>query len=163
MKLRLLHENASKPGVFDYHPIAKEMWADRFQEAKKKFNISFNLENDDEISDRVIKIDKDPRPCRFACELRFGGGDWEFSSAYFRCQLKDGSYHDADDNYLSKYNDSSFFIVIPGKDDGNGHFVKSDKGVWGSPGNNDVSDVERPSERKAWKFLNDYLQDLVKQ
>lgn len=159
MKLSLLWE-AKGPADFDYDNIAKRMWQDKLAEAKKEFKITFDTENDEPLSNRIITIPQsqwDFAKCRFKCELRSAGGDWEHPVLYFRCQLIDGYARD-----LTKSGDSQF-CVIPKQKDGNPHLVKTKSGKFGAPNNNDISreDVEERDEPAAWKFLERHLKELV--
>jgi len=108
---------------------------------------------------RDIVIDQDFwdfSTCKFRCELRQAGGDWENPSQYFRCQLIDGYAKD-----ISQYSDP-YFCVIPDGDNGNTNLIKSDSGGWVATGNSDT-DGEDLKDKKCWKFLKEYLTDLVNQ
>lgn len=138
---------------FNYDSIAKDQWRKKFQEAEDSFNVRFDLENDEAVGQRTIKVDQDFwdfTDCSFKCEMRMAGGDWESSSVYFRCQLVKG--------YAEGLNRDSFFCVIPDKAGGNVHLVKGTKG-WVAP---DSDKKNKPNERQCWEFLKSYLQKLVR-
>jgi hypothetical protein len=154
MKLRLLTEDKE---FFGYDAISKPMWDEKFKEAKKEFGVSFSLENDDTIVERVITIPQkqwESSKCTFHCQMRKGGGDWERPSIYFRCQLWDGYAFE-----LSQYH-NPYFCFIPNKEQGNLHLLGS-KGNQTSPNNDSGLDDIEPDERKCWASLNDYLKELV--
>lgn len=157
MRLRSLHEDKIDKDFFDYSSVSDVMWDEKFKEAKEEFNVEFNLENDEATTQRTITIPQktwEHSKCRFRCEMRYAGGDWEAPSVYFRCQLVDG-YADG----ISKYGDPHF-VVIPDGDNGNEHHSRSDKGTWVAPDNE--SDASRPNEKECWRYLNAYLEDMVK-
>jgi hypothetical protein len=159
MRLQLLTEStATSKKEFDYSTIADEMWRKKCKEAHDKFDIHFDHENDDDMAEaRDIGIDQnfwDMSDCKFRCELRQAGGDWENPSQYFRCQLLDGYAKD-----LSHYSDP-YFCVIPDGDNGNTNLIKSDSGGWVATGNSDV-DGEDLKDQKCWKFLKEHLAGLV--
>jgi hypothetical protein len=158
MKLRLLCEDQ----FFDYSSIAKDTWGKKLQEAQKEQGIHFATENDDDVSQRSVKIDQDMwdfTDCRFRCELRYAGGDWEWPVAYFRVQIVDG-YADGVSQYGNPY-----FVVIPDKNGGNHHLVKAKSNEWCAPNHENTrkktKDEMRPQERKCWAFLKKYLTDMV--
>jgi len=158
MKLSLLSEDKG-PADFNYDNISKEMWREKISEAQKESNITFDTENDEPISNRSITIPQkfwEHATCRFKCELRSAGGDWQHQIYYFRCQLSDGHAEG-----LSKYSNSQF-CVIPGKKDGNPHLATTKSGFT-APNNSDVSttDVAEKSEPNSWKFLKRHLKQLV--
>lgn len=180
MKLRQLHEcYASPEGIFDYGEISREVWREKFGEAKDEFGVNFDLENDDHVADRDIKIDNKsreqykkgeptgkPEVTKFKCEMRKGGGDWECASIYFRCQLVDG--YVSKNSKIKKYGgESSLFVVIPDNNTGNPHHIQnhpkysSSKDTFRPPDADYYKEVEEPNERKAWQFLKDYLEKLV--
>lgn len=149
---------------FDYNNnIAKEMWRDKIQEAKKNFNIWFDLENNDlckDNSQRDIIIPQDEwehANCKFRCQLWCAGGDWEVPLYYFKCQLLDGYAFN-----VNKYQ-CPFFIFIPGKTEGNYHLIKAKKEGWCVPDNNDYKKGIDPEKSKTdcWKALQEYLKKLV--
>lgn len=156
MKLRLIAE--TEEPFFAYQPIANDMWNEKVHEAQKKFDISFSTENDDDIGQREIKIDQDHwdhTTCKFKCELRAAGGDWQNPLYYFRCQIVDG-YADK----LSVYSDP-YFCFIPGVKEGNPHLAKTKNG-WSAPDHDSGKDDElEPNERECWASLKKYLEKLV--
>lgn len=166
--------------VFSYENIADEMWNDVWTKAKDHFNTGFDLENNDPMKGqkRVITIQKKEddftHDHKFNCELWVAGGDWEQSSLYFKCQMKDGSFYQNEDNNkelpypgnIGKFGDSHF-ILIPPKEAGNNHlrqFTNNEgKEVWGAYDNNEINDkeIEDLDERAAWKWIENYLYKLV--
>lgn len=156
MRLSLLSEDKG-PADFNYDTISKEMWRDKLEDAMEEFDIRFDTENDDAVSNRIIEIPQtqwEHAKCRFKCEIRLAGGDWQDSAYYFRCQLTDGYAKG-----LSKYGDPNF-CFIPGKNDGNGHLIKAKSSGYAAPDHDDSN--EDKSERKAWQALKKYLEKLVK-
>lgn len=140
---------------FNYETPAKEMWRDLIRDAMKEFDISFDLENDDKVVGRDIKIGKGGDINKFYCELWKAGGDWQNPIAYFRCELKDGYLEEP---HHSQYNDPHF-VFIPGVDEGNPHLVRTKNGRWSAPDNEDDGDGE-PDEKLCWQSLEEYLQSL---
>lgn len=147
----------NKDFFFNYDDLAKDKWHEKLKAAKEKFKASFDTENDDKVTQRDITVDQNfwqHSKCRFHCEMRKAGGDWEAPVVYFRCQLFDG-YADG----VSKYGDS-MFCFIPVKGQGNEHMVQGKKGTWCAP-DGDGKDVGEPNEKKCWESLKKYLTDLV--
>lgn len=158
-KLQLLYEYDK--GFFSYSQMESGLWRDLVVDAKKSFNIFFDLENDyTKKVQRIIEIPQtewEHRKCKFKCEMYSAGGDWEMPIIYFRCQLIDGYAFE-----LSTYG-KSHFIFIPGKTEGNSYLVKGKKESWIAPDNNDYKKGIDPEidETKCWSSLKDYLKDLV--
>ncbi len=145
----------AKKDDFDYSELAKVKWRELVGDAQDKYRISFDLENDDGVKFRDIEIPQtfwDFTKCKFRCELRQAGGDWQSPIFYFRCQLKDGYAFD-----VGKYG-NSMFVFIPGKE-GNIHLAKTSKGEWTAP--NHEEDEREPDEKKCWHLLEKYLRDIV--
>lgn len=157
---------------FDYSELAKKMWSDIIKKGHKAFNISFDHENDDSTKERRILTlevpdeynqDTGKKKYQFKCDLHRAGGDWQESSCYFRCQLVDGSFYNLTryPGDIRTYGDS-FFVVIPGPQDGNtrldegkdGGFVAID--AMGGKEKAPELDTER-----AWEYLGEYLTDLL--
>lgn len=162
MRLQSIREG--KKEQFAYTRVAEHLWDDLLSKASKLHDIHFDTENDDAVADiRTIRFftgpDKELDKVRVRAELRFAGGDWQAPTAYFRCQLVDGSLH-WDGSRRSEFDESSLFVVIPGKDDGNSHLQKGKSGSWGPCDADD--DCERPNERKCWAFLEPHLRKLAK-
>lgn len=161
-----INERVLKEPVFDYGSLAKKVWTDLIQNAKKQFNVWFDLENNDPSSkggkyrDIVIPQTRwDFTKCKFRCQMWSAGGDWENPLFYFKCQLIDGYAKG-----VGKYN-NSMFIFIPNKNQGNYHLIDindgKNKGGWRAPHDGeDKIDKER-NERTCWKSLNSYLTQLV--
>jgi hypothetical protein len=156
MKLRLI---AEKKDFFSYKTEADDMWSKKIKEAKDKFCVSFDTENDESIDQqRIIKIEQDHwdhlGPVKFACEMYSAGGDWEFPLYYFRCELQDGYAQG-----LSKYS-APHFVFIPNGEQGNGQLTKS-KGKWFCPDSDYDDEEEKRDEKKCWESLKDHLKSLV--
>ena len=152
---------------FSYANIAKTRWRELIQEAKKKFNIWFDLENNDPVKGKTRELkfyDADmDMYTRFRCQLCSAGGDWEYPVYYFKCQLYKG-YAKGVGQYSN-----SLLVFIPGINQGNGHLLPIDsgrnKGGWRAPHDDGEEQPEKRgverNETKAWKSLNTYLQGLV--
>jgi len=157
-KLQMLYEYDKN--FFNYSNMSKNLWRDLVNDAKKEFNIRFDLENNysKKIQRDIIIPQKEweHTECKFRCELYCAGGDWEEPVYYFRCQIIKG-YAFEKHTY-----ENSHFIYIPGKTEGNYQLWKGDKG-WHAP-DNDVYkkgiDPE-PNEKKCWESLKEYLKLLV--
>lgn len=168
-----------KEDPFTYKSISDEMWIDLWKKAKDNFNISFDWENNDSTKQkRVITFtdNKDPEfPTEyvFNCELWSAGGDWEYPSYYFKCQITDGSTFTEGEGKLPfpgtlSYHRDAHFILIPPKEAGNNHLVKSDKAKysWVAIDNGDVSskdakNIPELDSKKAWGWLEEYLRKYM--
>lgn len=136
---------------FCYNIPSKTMWRDLIRDAMKEYKISFDLENDDNVASRDIKINDR----KFYCELWKAGGDWQNPICYFRCEIKDGHIEKP---YMSQHM-HPHFIFIPGKNEGNSHLVKAKRG-WSAPDNNGQDNQSEPDEKLCWKSLTKHLSDL---
>lgn len=146
---------------FTYEELGKDMWRQKQRDAHDKFKIQFDHENDDAVTSRTITIPQDfwdHTKCKFECELRKAGGDWEDPTAYFRCQLVKG-YAYGVNGYSGS--DKKYFCFIP-SGDANPHLIK-EKNSWRPPTQDDEESNQEPNEQKCWAQLKDYLADLVKQ
>lgn len=151
MRLRMICEK--KDEFFTYVDLSKDMWRKKILDKQKEVNISFDLENNEDVSRRDIVIDQsfwDNTKCKFKCELRLAGGDWQCPVAFFCIQLVDG-YAFGMSEYSNPYG-----VFIPDNKQGNPHLVKTEKG-WTAP---DADDGEA-DETKAWIALKSYLKELV--
>lgn len=140
---------------FDYSSLARNKWHEIVREAQKEFNVSFDTENDEAVSNRDIVIDQkfwESTKCEFRCEFRMAGGDWQNPVGYFRCQLVSG-YAAIPNKY-----DTKLFCFIPQKTEGNPHLTKVKKG-WSAPDGDD--DREETNESLCWESLKKYLKSLV--
>lgn len=147
-------ETESRKDFFSYDRVAKDLWREKLREAKDQRRIHFDDENDDRVSQREIVIPQkwwDFTKCKFRCEFRLAGGDWQSSVGYFRCQIT-GGYAKGPKTY-----DDPYFCVIPGKKDGNWHLDETKAG-WCAP---DADKKERPDEDKCWRFLKATLTKMV--
>jgi len=173
-KLRLMYEYDKE--FFTFDRLEKDMWNDKIREAKERFKIFFDLENDYPVkSQREITIPQNewsPTECKFKCEMYSAGGDWEVPVRYFRIQIVSGyCYNDNEiknGHYYMGRNSSSnsHFIFIPGKKEGNYHLVPIDKKgerSWSAPDNNQYYDNIDPkaNEKDCWKAVEDYLKEMV--
>ncbi len=155
MKLRQINEDNKE--FFTYVEMQKDMWREKIQAAQDEFKIHFDLENDEEVTQRTIVIDQkqwDHTKCKFNCALFCAGGDWESPAFYFRCQLIDGYAKG-----LSTSGTKSHFIFIPNKEQGNFDLEKTSKGWTASEGGR-KSDSKK-DEKKVWEALKEYLKGLV--
>jgi len=160
---RYLSEVQNKD-VFNYSELAKRMWSDLVNQAKKQFQVFFDLENDYPAKNppRTIVIPQsewDFTECKFKCQLCKAGGDWEYPVFYFRCQLISGYAFG-----ISTYDQNGgCFCVIPGKEQGNFHLIRGKDWSWVAPDNNDYKEGidPEPKERSCWEFLEEYLKALV--
>jgi len=154
VKLKEICESKKDKHFFSYKELGNDMWRNKLKEKRDETGINFDTENDDAITQREITIDQNQwehTKCKFKCELRAAGGDWESPVLYFRCELVDGYAKG-----LSTHS-NPHFVFIPNKDDGN-NLVKGMKGGWTAPDNEAKT---RGDERKAWVALNKYLKKLV--
>jgi hypothetical protein len=159
MRLRIISEE--KDAFFTYTEMAKDMWRNKVREAQKTFNINFDLENDSDVTRREIIIDQDQwehTKCKFKCELRAAGGDWQIPVMYFRCQIVAGYAKGVSTYGLG----GPYLVFIPGKEQGNPHLVKTKNG-WSAPDDNSKKKEEQTNgnEFQAWKALKEYLKELV--
>lgn len=146
---------------FNYERIARNMWWDKVKEAQELNNIRFDSENDDACSQRkiILKCDEYLKTVKkgdtisFKCELRCAGGDWEWPVYYFCCQVYNHSF-------ISPFYDNLCFVLIPNKEQGNGHLLLEDDNFV-SPSSND--DVKLGEEDDCWKSINDMLGEYCKQ
>ena len=121
MKLKDIHE-------FNYDRISREMWDKKLQHAMKKFGISFDTENNDKIDEKTITIEQkhwETTKCQIICQAWAAGGDWETSTMYFKCQVKEGYFNIDGESMMS----DAFFIFIPDNKNGNYQLEESDSGL----------------------------------
>ena len=141
---------------FNHKQIFKNLWTKLSKEEQEKSKIFFDLENDDDINNRVIKI----RNNRYLCQLCQAGGDWEVGVYYFRCQLDKGYTI----NNISQYNEyGGCFVYIPGKNS-NLFLIEKDDKLY-TPNNNDLELLKEEREKikkLCWKELNQYLENITK-
>lgn len=166
-KLTLFYEYNSN--FFNYDELTKDKWTDLLINAKEKFKIFFDLENNESCKiQREIIIPQNMwkfTKCKFRCELCHSFGDWQEPVYYFKIQLSSGyCFNDDKENFGRTSLTNSFFIFIPGKEEGNYHLVPSKKeGEWTAPDlNNYKKGIDpEPSEKDCWKSLELYLKKLV--
>jgi len=137
---------------FDYSDVVKELWLDRVREAQDKFQIRFDLENNDPVKkQRKIKFKDGDVEVVFVCSMWVAGGDWQKSVGYFRCQLKDGN--------LKEFKRNDRFVVIPPEECGNGNLIRTESG-WEPKDSNGKSD-DKKDEKKMWEWLREHLLSMV--
>jgi hypothetical protein len=173
-KLQTIYEYDND--FFTYDKLEKDLWFEKIKEARDKFKIYFDLENDYPVkSQRVITIPQtewEHTDCKFKCEMYSAGGDWEIPVRYFRIQITDGyCFNDnpikPGNNYIHRSSYSnSHFIFIPGKKEGNYHLVPFDKHgerKWTAPDNNQYyKDIDpKANERDCWDSVEKYLKEMV--
>lgn len=98
---------------FEYHREHRSLWRVLVKEEQKRCGISFDLENDDPIASREIKLDYSNRADgeqKVFAQLCVAGGDWECPIYYFRCQLFTRM-----EKGKGQYSDSLKFVIIPEK------------------------------------------------
>jgi hypothetical protein len=130
---------------FNFKDLEKTEWRKLFSEASEESGISFDLENDEAISQKSISVDTPENAwttpkgiivgdvVRFKCELHSAGGDWQESSYYFCCQESKGNYSDR-------------FCLIPDKSSGNIHLVEEDGKFF--PKDEDIPNRDYDKEEK---------------
>lgn len=157
---------------FNYNEIADAMWSGLINKAHDHFNIYFDHENDEAAgSGKVFTVEVSrppeniyPLKYEFKCRMHKAGGDWQEPSCYFRCQITSGSFYDIFGRYPGNIgtHKNSCFVVIPGISDGNSRLVAKDNGAGlVAMDHNYQQDPPELDERKAWKFLEDYLHTMV--
>lgn len=155
--LKLLYEYDDN--FFSYDKIENDLWLDLINNAKKEFNVYFDLENNYSLKkQRLIKFYmSDKRQVKFKCELYEAGGDWEIPVLYFKCQIIEGHCFEDKSFYTN-----SHFIYIPGKTTGNYQLVKNND-KWCTPNADDYKkDIDpKSNEKDCWESLKKYLKDLI--
>ena len=154
MKLNILNED----DYFNYDSVANDMWGTKLAEAKKNSGIEFSTENDDDIEDKDIIIKQDywdSVKCKFKCQLRQAGGDWQIPIYYFRVQLVDGYAYK-----LSQYS-NPYQCIIPDKAGGNHNLVPTKTGKMSAPDNDSPTEHTEPNPKHCWNYLKQCLTDLV--
>jgi hypothetical protein len=138
---------------FSYDEVAKDLWADVLHDGKEVFGISFDTENNDDVSGPFdVKVDGE---CRVTCQAFAAGGDWQCPVLYYRCQVMDGHLTSFGTD-LSHYSDA-YFVFIPGKGEGNPGLVPG-KGKWKFLARNNMEDeCVDFSERKGRAALKVFL------
>lgn len=169
--------------AFTYDELAKDMWFDIIGKAKKYYNISFDLENNDPAKDEKAKIITISRPSedkiqsgktpmkdefKVRCQLWFAGGDWEQPCMYFKCQLIKNTFYGLGSikTYLGDLGEyrSSHWVIIPPKDAGNTHLIERKNGGWTAITDEDLTGGEKTPElepNKAWKWLKEHFMKMV--
>lgn len=169
-----------RKNMFSYKELEKEYWSDIWQKAKEHFNISFDWENNDpakEETPKIItikrksedKVDEDSEDIfQVRCQLWYAGGDWEYPSIYFRCQLIENSFYGLGSmkTYLGDFGEysNSHVILIPPIEAGNTHLYKTDDGKFAAIHSTEVNDdeVEELDPKKAWQWLEQYFLKMIK-
>lgn len=145
---------SKEPMKFDTNQTMKYLWLKQTEEAMKKFNIHFDLENYDASSkDGDVKTYKTGDKS-FKYQKCWAGGDWQQPSILYRCQLVDG-YVDG----MSQYGQTNgCFVFIPNDKEGNVHLQKTEKGDLVPPDDNDKN--PKPDENLCLQSLKKYLDGL---
>ncbi len=132
---------------FDPVELFKECWNDEVRKAQERYNIHFDLENNESISDirrlafpNGIEDDEDV----YYVQLCSASGDWQSPTYYFRVQVKDG------------YPRYGTFVFIPSKEQGNGLLEKKSNGKYG-PLDADDYDKDGRNDTKCWESVKEYL------
>lgn len=141
MKLRLIEDLVTTKMI-------KLTIQDLLSKYQKKNRITFDLENNDRISEKSIKIGD----TKVLCQLWNAGGDWENPVGYFVCQIADGLL--CVDG--SMRNTEDIFIYIPLQDN---NLVRYKKGYVASV---NADDEDNYDEQSLWDDLNEYLKDCEK-
>lgn len=164
--------------IFTYSELEKTLWNDVFKEAMKYFQISFDLENNDPDSSELPKIIRICRPSTdkvqrgkqipmdeftVSCQLWFAGGDWEYPSMYFKCQLIEDSFYGLGSMKTYRGDFSSYgkphIILIPPPSAGNSNLIPGKNGLVAIQDNGLKS--RELDKGKAWKWLEDYFMKTV--
>jgi len=150
---------------FDFYEIEKRVWNKLIKLEQEKENISFDLENNDEVGD-LRKIDLDYKhktpggeddQYRILAQMYNAGGDWENSIRYFKCQLEE-KWTESDNWRKGR----ETFIYIPTNKEGNLNLIKGEKGLIASENESDNKSDEI-SDRQLWKSLKKHCEKRVKE
>ena len=139
--------------------VPDEYWAQLFDHAHDTHRIYFGHENDDQAEIRTVKLTAGDEKYEWLCELRSSCHEGEHACLYFRCITKEG-----DLSGLTSYpvSQTQYFIVIPDRANGNTRLkVKGDRLVAMTPGEDGEKGIPDLDEKAAWKYLENYLEDLV--
>jgi len=144
---------------FNYERIGRDMWGDLVDKTQDLYNIYWDSENDEAITQKNISIETPEdvwgpekqfgKKASFRCELRFAGGDWEQGVFYFCCQCIKGGAFRTDE----------CFVLVPSKEQGNLGLIKDGKDKWHSS-QGDGKDVEyshEEAEKQCWESLPEML------
>lgn len=171
--------------IFNYSFIINDIWRPIIKEAQEFFKINFDLENNDSNKDkRTIYIKRNlrkdqPIKYEFNCELWEAGGDWEMPVLYFKVEATHSYANFTKDMQVKYIFDltqycnrseniklSKCYALIPGMENGN-HLIPSKKEGWFTAYTSDIKDYLKVAKitdediKKAWKWLNDYLEAYV--
>lgn len=148
-----------KDSDFDFTMVEKSIWRDLILEAQKKFNIYFDLENNEALykQSKVYSIDNEDNSIKFRYQAFAAGGDWETPVIYYRCQFIEG--------YLPKLSHENktagCFIFIPNKKQGNFTLWKDDKNKYYAA-TDEHNTKEENDKNLTEKFLKEYLDEIKK-
>lgn len=128
--------------------IMEDAWRDAISAMRREQNITFDLENNEAVSAirSIKKTNKDQPEYEYLAQLWCAGGDWEQPVLYFRVQIKEPSYK------------NRMFIFVPLPEDGNGNLKKTKNGFAAIDAE---AEEGKRDEKKAWKALDKYLQDMT--
>lgn len=161
----LVFESSKKIIPWKTGQIIQKIRRMRITDIMKKMKVSFDLENDEPCGDKQdISIEVHHGQYNgkniFRCQLMKAGGDWEYSVAYFLCQLLRGSvYRFNGKSRLSTYDfEATFFCFIP--IDGNRLVYKDGKYIAYTDENYKKDEVPEINDRKCWDQLKQYLEKI---
>lgn len=164
MKLSIINEE------FDYSDLANDKWGELLKEMMDISNISFDLENDYDVSDdRLITVhikDEDsenPLKDQVRCQMFEAGGDWQEPTCYFRCKVTEGYFYCSCTNKLRSQHTNSMFCLIPPKDDGNHHLIGVDGGKFVPSDADCTKDRDEKvvyNKKDCWAWLKDMLEKM---
>ena len=137
---------------FDASKLLREEWKVAINDAQKKYEINFDLENDSSVG-KIKTIDVPSRaPHRrdkdiYLVQLQYAGGDWELPIYYFRIQIKEG------------HPTNKTFVFIPSIKQGNGNLLGGDNesSFKYVAKHNDSGYNDERDEKKAWDAVKSHL------
>lgn len=149
---------------FSYGRLTHGFWRDLVSQAQERQGISFNLENDDSVSDvREVKAgeyedhDGKKRRYRFTVQPWAAGGDWENPVRYYRCQYHPKNPGAYGRETVFEETEDGCFCYIPVE--GNSNLVSNSEGDGLAPThsteNVDSVDID---DKAADEALNGFLE-----
>lgn len=139
---------------FNYSKEQSTLWDALLNQEKKRLDIHFNLENNDNVSDpKRIQLNvkggfRKDEEYAVISQMFSAGGDWENPITYFRCELALGKNR--------KYK----FIFIPSRRQGNQHLKKREDTGWMAMQSNTTTWSKR-DEKKLWNSLKIYAKKIA--
>lgn len=144
-------KKAKNDNDFDFSEEKREVWRAMVRKEQDDVGISFDMENDENISSvRRIKLKTKRKSMNddlavFA-QLWQAGGDWQNPVCYFRCQIKEENYW------------GPKFIYIPKKNEGNENLTSSkEKGKFTACDSNKDENVDY-KERELWEAFEKHVE-----